>query len=142
MADIKPRNYITGIILFMFFIVAGVSLVGIFRDVDPNFANDQRFNDFNKTFSKLDDLNAGIAGIGGSITDTDPEPGVFGVINSLISSAWNALRTLFSSFGFMNDIFAGLSTIFGIPLWITGILSLLVTVMIAFSIYVLIFGRE
>jgi hypothetical protein len=41
-----------------------------------------------------------------------------------------------------NTVFTGTTTIFGIPTWITGLLTLMVTVVIAFSIWSAIFQKE
>lgn len=142
MTDVKPKHYIVGIILFTLFIVGGVSMLSIYSDTDPTFTDDPQFTKFNKTFWKLEEVNNRVEGIESSITDTDPDQGTFGFLNSLISSAWNAMKTIFTSFSFMGDVLNGLSTIFGIPAWIPSLLFSLVTIMFAFAIYVLIFGRE
>jgi hypothetical protein len=64
------------------------------------------------------------------------------VLNSLIASAWQSLRLLFSSFGFMDAVFEGVHDLFGVPKWVSGLASLLITVLIAFAIYSAVFQTK
>jgi tetrahydromethanopterin S-methyltransferase subunit C len=57
-------------------------------------------------------------------------------------SSWQSIKLFFLSFGIMNAAYSGLSAIFGIPAWITGLAGLLVTILIGFTIYSAIFQKE
>jgi hypothetical protein len=142
MGDAVPTTYIVGIIIFTFFIVGGVALIGEMRDTNPDFINNQKYDQFNSTFNVLDDVTGEVGTIQDNIANADTDFGLFGVLNSLISSAWQTLRLLFSSFGFMNTVFIGFSTFFGIPAWVSGLIILLVTIMFAGAIFAAIFHRE
>jgi hypothetical protein len=142
MANVKPSQYIIGIVLFCFIIVGGISMLSIFADTDPTFTDDDDFNKFNESFNVLSDVSSQVDSLESSITEADTDFGVFGVLNSLISSSWQSLKLLFTSLSFMDDVFLGMSTMFGVPTWIPTIIVLALTVMIAFAIYSAIFQRE
>lgn len=139
MVEITPKTYLTALIIFTLIIVGGINMIVSIRDHDPTFMNDEKFSDFNKSFNRYQDLNNSISGLQTSITGADPEWGVFGVLNALIKSAWASLSNLFSSLSFMNAAFTGLSVVFGVPGWIIGLITSLITVMIVFTIWALIF---
>lgn len=139
---VRPSTYIIGILVFTLFIVGGVSMMTIFRDADPTFADDPKFNEFNQTFNVYGEATEKIGDLGSGITDADQDFGVLGVLNGLILSAWQSLRLLLTNFAFMNSVFNGLSTIFGVPAWVSGLLILAVTVMFVFAIYSAFFQRE
>lgn len=137
-----PRHYITGIIIFTFFIVGGVSMISILGDSDATLTQDTKFQRFNQSFNVMGDVSSSVGDLESGITEADTDFGTFGVLNALISSAWQSVRLLFSSFGFMTGVWSGMSELFGVPAWVAGLIALLVTVMIAFAIYTLIFQRE
>lgn len=142
MADTTPSNYIIGIILFSIVVVGGISIIGNFRDVDSTFIDSSEYASLTSTFDKTSELKGNISSLENTIeTGGKEEYGTLGVIGGLIDSAWSSLRLLGSSFGFMNDVFNGLS-MFGIPIWILSLITLIISVIIVFSLYSLIFqGR-
>ena len=142
MAEILPRHYIIGILIFTFIIVGGVSILGIFNDFDPTYAADEKFTQFNTSFNKINDVTTEVDDLESSISDVDPAFGLFGVLNALISSAWQTLRLLFTSLGFMDGAYNGMAYIFGIPSWIPGIIISIITVIISFAIFSAIFQKD
>jgi len=142
MAEILPRHYIIGIILFTLFIIGGIAMIGEFRTVDSSFVDNNKFASFNNTFNVYDDVTTEVGGLKGNIENADTDFGLFGVLNSLISSAWQTLRLLFTSFGFMDAVFNGLEGFLGVPGWVGALLILLVTVLLVFAIYSAIFQRD
>jgi len=138
---IEIRNYIIGIIIFVFFIVGGLAMMGILYKDKASITGDESYTQFNKTFNKLDQVTDKVEGLQSSIEDAEPEQGLFGVLNSLISTAWNSLKLVFTSFGFMNGVFSGMYAIFGVPSWIPALIMLIVVVIIAFEIWRAIFQR-
>ena len=141
MGALKPSTYLLAIIMFTFFIMAGVAMMGEFRKSDVNFMTDTNSKAFNNTFNKYTDLTTSVTNLQTSVTDAGSDWGVFGVVNALVGSAWNSLRLLFTSFSFMNGVFAGLE-MFGIPSWVGGLATLTVTVILAFAIFSAIFNSE
>lgn len=138
----SPSTYIIGIILFTMFIMGGVYMIDVFQEKDSTFVDMTKYSQFNKTFNKMSDVTTQVNTLQSGVTDSQNDYGVLGVLNSLISTGWNSLRLLFSSFGFMNDVFKGLSTFFGVPAWISTIIILLVSAVIVFAIFSAIFQRE
>lgn len=136
MAQVQPRTYIIGIIIFCFIIVGGISLLASFG------VNSSQVTEFNQTFDKMNDVTSVTSDLRGSIENADTDFGAFGVLNSLISSAWQSLRLLFTSLGFMEDAYSGLTSFFGVPAWIPMLLGAIVIVIIAFAIFGAIFQRD
>ena len=142
--ETTPKHYLYGAILFSVMIIGVVSILTTLNTAEGgNFTSDERFSEFNSTFNIYDDLGTGTTGIKNSIENApESQFGVFGVLNSLINTAWQTLKNLFTSFKFVTTGIGGLSTIFGIPVWFTGAIGLLVIVMIAFSIWSAIFQKN
>lgn len=140
--DIKPSHYIIGIIVFTAFIVGGVSMLSIFREADPTFIDDTRFNQFNETFNVYEDVDEKVGELEEGIQGADTDFGLFGVLNSLINSAWQTLKLTMTSFGFMSSVFGGLYGVFAIPAWAGALILLAVSVMFVFAIFSAIFQRE
>lgn len=141
MANITPRHYIYGVIIMMFFITGGMGLLGILQSTDAGFDVNDRTGEFNRTFNKLDSVTTQVDNIEDSF-DTDPEWGVFGALNALIKGAWNTFALMFTSWAFMDTVFNGLYTVFGVPLWVATFIGLFITVSLAFAIYSLIFQKD
>lgn len=142
MAQTTPRTYLYGIIIMMFFIIGGVAILVEFKAANSNLDSGDQTGEFNRTVNKIDDVNEKIGNLKSNIENADTNFGAFGVLNSLISSAWLSLRLLFDSFSFMDGVFKGLVSIFGVPAWIPILISLIITVTIIFSIYKMIFQTE
>lgn len=142
MAEILPRHYIIGIIIFTMFIVGGISIISIFNEADSSFINDTRFEQFNQSFNVLSNITSEVGNLEDSIVNADTDFGAYGVLNALISSAWQTLKLTFTSFSFMETAFAGLTSFFGIPSWIIGLVILIITVLFVFAIYSAIFQRD
>ena len=142
MADINPRTYLYGMIMMMFIIVSGIGLLSEFKSSDATFDSADQTGEFNRTFNKFSDLQTEVSGLKSNIEDADTDFGAFGVLNALISSAWQSLKLLFGSFSFMSSVFNGLEAVFGVPAYIPVFIGLLITVTIIFSIYKMIFQTE
>ena len=138
MAETTIRHYIFGIILFTFFIVGGVSVLYSLGASNPDMISDSRFVKFNESFNKMDLVQEEVSKIETNVNSTQPGDSP---LNNLITGAWQTLRLIGSSFGFMDDVFIATYTVFGIPRWIANVVIMLLTVLVAFVIYGLIFQR-
>lgn len=138
-ADIK--NYIIGIIIFTIFITGGIHLISTFAEEDDTFLDDEKYTQFNSTFNKRTELHTSIDNLEGTVVNADTDFGVFGVLNSLISTAWNSLKLIGSSFSFMTTIIGGIYTFFGIPIWVGSLILSIITIVIIFAIWEAIFQR-
>jgi hypothetical protein len=142
MADATPRTYVYGILAFVFVIVAGVSFIALFAEKNPAMITGNTYTGFNSSFNRLSDVTTQIGTIQGSITEANADFGAFGVLNALVSSAWQSLKLLGTSLGFMSDAYGGMTTVFGVPAWIPGLIVLFVVTMLAFTIWSAIFQSE
>lgn len=142
MADATPRTYIYGIIGFVFVIMAGLTIIAPFAADNPTMVATDKYAEFNTSFNRMTDVQEELAGIQSSIADASTDFGTFGVLNALVSTAWQSLKLLFTSLGFMNDAYGGMTTVFGVPAWIPALIILIVITMIAFTIWSAIFQSE
>lgn len=143
MSEVLPSNYVYGIILFTLLIVAGVAMMAELNKSDPDLLADEKSQQFNKSFNQLDAITNKVEGIEADIQDTDSSGwGSFGVLNDLISQAWNTVSLLGSGLSFMHTAFGGVSTVFGVPSWVPAIFVLLVSAMIAFAVFGAIFQKR
>jgi len=142
MADFTPSSYIVAIIIFTLIIIGGVSMIATFGDKDSSFIDEERYSDFNKTFNKYEDIqdisNKTQTNIE-NMEDTDLD---FGVLGSLINQAWQFLRLLITSLSFMSSAFNGIVIMFGVPAWIPTMLIAIITILLGFAIYSIIFQRN
>jgi uncharacterized membrane protein len=139
LGEITPRNFIFGFIIFTLIIISGITILTEYNNVKPGIVNDDRFRAFNETFNKYSDVISSGDNLQSGIEDSNPEKSIFGVLDSLINSAWGTLKSFFSTFSFMSTAFGGISVVFGIPSWVSALITTMILVMIAFSIYSLIF---
>ena len=130
----KISTYLIGIVIFTLLIVGGITMITMLGDSNGDIVNNPKYTEFNKTANKYEQLEDSIATIQDSIQN-DPDTGTLGVLSALINTAWNTLKTLPSMFGFMVTAYAELSTFFGIPLWIPGLLSGIIVIIIVFVLY-------
>lgn len=141
MADIQPRDYLVGIILFTLIIVGGVQLIDRFQSVDSAYIDQDKYNKFNETFNVQNDVQDSVQNIRNSIV-TLKLPAPIEFIATMFLTAFQALMSLFTSLSFMDAVFTGLYTMFGIPSWVSSLLISLVTIMIVFSIISAILQRD
>lgn len=142
MADVTPRGYIVGIVLFTLVIASGVAMIAEFTESDPSYGNPDDLQQFNSTFNVINDITDEVGTLESNIENADTDFGTFGVLNSLINSGWQTIKLLVGGLGFMNTALYGLSTFFGIPAFIIGLVTLLVSIVIVFALYSAIFQTK
>ena len=135
-------KFIIGICIFVFIITAGMTMISTVATENPAITNDPRYSVYNTSFNKLQNISDMSDSIQESITDASTDFGVFGVINSLINSAWHSLKLTFNSITFFTDSLQSLTSLFGIPSFVIVIITSIITIMIGFGIYSLIFQRN
>lgn len=134
-----PRNFIIGIIVFCIFIVGGVYL---FTSIAGSSAT---VNDFNSTFSKVDEITAQTNEIRDNIVNSTTDFGLFGVLNSLINSAWTGVKVLFSTVELGDTVVTETGNFVGLPpagFTIAGLIILIIIIFVSFSIWSAIFQRD
>lgn len=140
MAEMK--EYLVGIVLFTFIIMGGMLVVSEFRAHSLSFGTEAEYESYNYTFNTLDKITTQVDSLKGNIEDSDNDFGLFGVLNSIIGSTWQAIKLFFSSFSFMDSVFNGVSNYFGVPTWIPLLIITLITIMVVFAIWSLVFNRD
>lgn len=136
------RHYIYGIIAFTLIIVGGMFLIGQFRSQSAGFVDDTLYGQFNRSFNTQDRLLSNTSKLKSDVQDAQPDQGTFGVLNSLINTAWSGIVFIFTGFGFMDTVFGGLAGVFGIPPFVAGIASLLVVALLVFVIWSAFFQKD
>jgi hypothetical protein len=142
MADATPRTYIFGLIAFVFVIVGGLSIVGVFAGNNPAMVTGSTYSDFNSSFNKFNEVNSEVGSIQNGLVNENNDFGAYGVLNSLMNGAWQSLRLLGTSLGFMTTVYGGLATVFGVPAWIPTLIGLFFIAILAFTIWSAIFRSE
>lgn len=141
MADVTPKSIMIGIIVGMIAILGGIDLIVQTRSVEPSVLADDDFSTLNRTLDKYKDLDETVDDFEENIESAEPDFGIFGVINGLINSVWSVLRNIFTSLGFVRTIFSSLYTFLGIPSWVGNLLMSIITIIISFWIFDIVFRR-
>jgi hypothetical protein len=137
------QSYVIGTIIIGVLITCGVVFIASFRSVDPTYGtSDANFDQFNRTFNKLDRAMNATKGLENTITNSENDYGPLGAVGSLFATGWNALKGIFSSFSFIGEILIGVSSFFGIPTFITGAIISIISIVIVFAIFSAIFSKE
>ena len=135
-------NYVVAIIIFSIVIISGIGIIYQFASVDNTFMPNDEISNFNSTFNKYNEINNSVGDLKTSITDSKAEPSIFGVLDGLVTTGWSAIRSTYSSFNFMTSSFNQLSYYLGINQQIIYLLASIITVLIAYAIFKLIFQTE
>jgi len=138
----EMREYLVGIVLFTFIIMGGMLVISEFRSHSASFGTEAEYQSYNYTFNTMDKVTAQVDSLKSNIEDGDTDFGLFGVLDSIIGSTWQAVKLFFTSFSFMDDVFNGISTYFGVPAWIPALITTLITIMVVFAIWSLVFNRD
>lgn len=142
MANAKISTYLIGMIMFTFFMYGGITLLNSLR-AEPEYLIDAtKIDSFSAAGEKYDQLNSTLEGLSSGILGAVPDPGIFGVLNSIIQTAWSVMVGLPTLFSFMNAAYIDIANFFGIPVWIPSILLLVLVVIILFTILSAIFQTE
>ena len=122
-------NYIYGIIVFCLVITSGMIFLG---SVSTNTSTE--FKDFNKTFDKSQQLTESIMGLQDTVKQGETGS-IIDYAEMFLKLAWNSLGSIFNLFGFMNEVWDGVSGWLGIPPVITAFITLFVIVLVVLILY-------
>lgn len=143
MGNFEIGDYLVAVIIFTMLTLGVVSLIGnmVSSTGESTFLNNSNYVDFNKTFNKQAELEADITNLQNETYNSSPgdDSGLLSSINSLIKTGFSGVKFMLSSFTVMGDSYNGLSSIFGLPKWVSSLISVLITSLILFAIYKLIF---
>ena len=134
-------DYIISTVIFAALILCTMGIFGALNANNAAYIDDpELYNNFNNTFSTYDKLESQTSEMKGQLENsTIDNSQAFGAITSLFNTGYLGLKYILTSFTAMNTVFNGLSTILGLPPWVSAILILLVTVFVIFGIYKVLF---
>ena len=153
MAEMIPRHFVLGGIIFTMLIVGVFSVISLVNSGSPTgdgsdavigFAQSNQLTEFNKSFNKIDNFTTDVNKLKTKFTELKPE-GALETITlpiAFITTAWAAISVVGDIFGFMNSSFEGLTAWLGIPSWIPTLIILIVIVVLVFGVLTIIFGKE
>lgn len=142
MGEVVPRDILTGFLVFTLFAVGAVAMISILGEGQSGMADNEKYQEFNSSFNKLQEVNSTIGSFKEGISEDITDWGAFGVLNVLVQRSWNTIKLFFTSFGFLDEAMTGLTKVFGIPGWIVTIIMGIMTVIIVFGIYSAVFQRK
>lgn len=137
--ETKPKHIFIGAIIMMVVVLGAMELIARITAVEPSFINSSDYSAFNKTFSKYESISDNTENLRGTIENSDADLSESGTISGLIKAVWGTLKNMFKTFGFISDILASISKTLGIPTWVTGSISMIIIVIVAFWILSIIF---
>jgi hypothetical protein len=132
-------KYLYAAFIFSFFIFGSVTLISQMNTGSGNQAEIQKFN---STTNKLEELNTQTNIMTSNIDSGIGETGTLGMINQLITTAWNTLKNIPTTFVIITETITSMSGLYGIPSWVLGILTSVIGIMILFGIYAAVFQRD
>jgi len=131
------QNIMVGLILFLIVIGSGVYMVGSFVSIhdsslDPNGVI-QRFN---TTLYQANAMTNTVNSMQSNLVNTTADKtGILGWLNSLISTVFAGVTTLFTSLGFIAVALPIISQMLGIPTFIGGLLFMILIIIIVYAIW-------
>lgn len=130
------------VVIFTIFIVGGISIMSLFMSDNPGMIPANDFSEFNNSFNTYADLNSQVGSLDNGVRDTNStDPGQFGVLNGLINSAWQTLRTTTVSMHFIYSTLGAIPLMFPVPVWFMTLVGLIITITVVYAIWGAIFQR-
>jgi hypothetical protein len=139
--NILPSSFVMGALVFGLFITAGISILTDFWMANPSVDGSQ-ISSFNKTFDTYSKAKTETDTLTQQFTSSEADTSVFGMLNALITVSWGVIKSVFSSFSFMFSTIYGITSFFGVPLWITNSIMALVSVGLVFAVISAILQRD
>jgi len=129
MAETTARQVILAILIFA--AVATGSFVFLSNFVP---SSNTQYGQYNTTFNKFEEVKANSEALRANVNNADPKPGILGIVDGLVSTGWGTLQLVWTSLTAMTSMIGDLSSVYGLPLWFTGLLASILGVVIAFAI--------
>jgi hypothetical protein len=130
------QNYIIGIVLFMIIIGGGIYMFGQFLSVDSTIDSGGQVSDFESKLYLASNVTTAVDEMDASVQSVTAENvGPLGWLDALIKSAYNGMRAIGQSIGFMGNAIDEAGNIFGIPTFIMSLLGLIIIIVLAFALW-------
>ena len=131
------QNYIVGLLLFVVIITGGVVSMGEFSSRNVALSN-APVTDFEASFNKSAEITDTVGEISSSIDSVSTrEAGALGWLSALLGSAFNGLKAVGQSLGFVDSLGEDTVSFLGVPAIypMMALIILIVTVVIGFAIW-------
>ena len=143
MGDFEIGGYLAAVVVFMILVLGSINIMSnVFDPSNTGTAfNNTEYADFSAAFNQSGQLESDISHLKNDVNGTTPgeDSGLLGSINSLIKTGFTGVKFMLTSFTLMDAVFNSLSRIFGIPDWVSTLIISLITILIIFAIFKLIF---
>jgi len=139
MASVTPRHLLFGVVVFLFVMLAGFGIMNEMVSKDTSIVTDTQLVNYTQTFDKYAQFESKLTVFKNSSKNQGVNPGIFGFLDALVQNSWNVLGTLYDTVGFMNEILSGFASFVGVPEWVATLGFALISILIAFSIFSVIF---
>ena len=142
MADVKPRDYVIAIIVFIM-IASGITfMIDSIAVTDPGFITAE-YDNFNDSVQKRADITEKITSLRDKIGQ-DEAPSILDSVSLFFLKGFNILASLFSSLSFMESTITTLGTLFSayIPSFFPELLITLIVAFLMFAIVSAILQRD
>jgi hypothetical protein len=96
--------------------------------------NSENISTWNSTFDQYSSLSTSIGGLGTSVQNASTDWGAFGALNSLMSTAGAAIKIIPATFNFADEPLKNGFASYGIPLFVAGIILLIISIIYLFGI--------
>lgn len=146
-----PRDFFFGAVVFALVITGVVSMINLVvigesgnkATAVPGLMGNENINDFEDVFNN--NVTGRVNAIKAKMDVVNPEAApqnIFTLSGAFISSAWEAVKLVFSSVTMMDDAIGGMESMLHIPGWVVGFILVLIVAFFIFSILTVIFGKD
>ena len=130
----RPRDILIGIILFSMFIGGAFLILGEMNAYGTQSVDmPKTFNQINNTMNDVNQMQSKMSGSGISVV---------GYLEYISGGAWESLKLMFNSAGYINAIISDLSDIVGVPTFFVGAIITIISITVIFGILSAIFRRS
>lgn len=137
----SARDIIFGVIAFLFIIGSGIAIIA-FTDAIRFVPDSDKLAEFNESFNYISAIEGNISKYRSGIEQAGTDSGIFGAINSLISTAWQNIKGLFKTVSVAKNIAESTGEFFGVPRYVYVLIGIALFVVVIFSILSAIFQRS
>jgi len=124
-----------GFCMFCLAAMGGVYYLMQMEATEPGYQlNSENISTWNSTFDQYSSLSTSIGGLGTSVQNASTDWGAFGALNSLMSTAGAAIKIIPATFNFADEPLKNGFASYGIPLFVAGIILLIISIIYLFGI--------
>lgn len=143
MADLKPSDYILGILAFVFIMSAGLYLINSIQGKDSTFVDSNVYPTFSNISNRITDAETGVESIKSRVvTPQGSLFGALGAIGGILTNSYNAIISIFDLFSFMEDVYYQIAITIGMPPFMVKLAILAINVLLLMAIISIFLNRS